>query len=145
METTKARLLHLDDDTVQTRLFEMLLRDEPDLEHVGALNESATLMTTIESRRPDVLLMDLRMHADDPLTTISRVRERFPEIAIVLFTGDDDPQVLAAARAAGVTHHVTKGCEVAVLLATIRKAISTPGTSARPAARRDDTAGSALF
>jgi DNA-binding NarL/FixJ family response regulator len=122
MDSKRTRVLHLEDDKVQTQLFEMLLRFEEDLEHVGAVHTSATLLEEIESRRPDVLVMDLRMDDSDPAALIGRVRERFSSLEIVLFTGDDDPQALGAARAAGAAHHVTKGREIALLLATIRKA-----------------------
>jgi len=122
MAAKKTRVLHLEDDRVQTQLFEMLLRGEQDLEHVGAVHECAALLETIESKRPDVLVMDLTTGGDDPAATIDTVHRRFPGVEIVLFTGNDDPDTIRAARVAGAAQHVTKGREIGLLMTAIRTA-----------------------
>jgi YesN/AraC family two-component response regulator len=59
MTTTRVAIVD-DQDLVRTG-FRMILEDLPDLEIVGEASDGAQAVRLVESYRPDVTLMDVRM------------------------------------------------------------------------------------
>jgi len=92
-----------------------------------ALKHAVTLAQGIEqlSRSPvDVLLVDLCLPDSDGPATVARLREQDHRVPLVVFTGDDDPRLVARAFEAGADEYLVK-CDLhtALLRRTIRHAI----------------------
>jgi DNA-binding NarL/FixJ family response regulator len=71
-----------------------LLAEAPGVVPVAAVADSATLMATVEAERPDVIVTDIRMpptDSDDGIRVASIVRERYPEIGVVVLSQYAEP------------------------------------------------------
>ncbi|WP_255436711.1 response regulator transcription factor [Actinoplanes solisilvae] len=94
------RVLLADDDALVRAGLTMMLSAFDDLEVVGAVTDGTEVASAVNTHKPDVVLMDIRMPGLDGLSATESVRSRkdAPEV-IVLTTFDTDEHVLRAMRA----------------------------------------------
>ena len=68
---------------------------------MGALDSMATAPA-------DIVICDIRMPEHDGLWLAEQVRNRWPEAAIIMGTGYDEPSLVRASRKLGAVAYVTK-------------------------------------
>ena len=64
---------------------------------VGEAQSGAELVQLVERRRPDIVLMDLRMPGVTGTEMIELIRKRWPETKTVVLSACDDAPVIEAA------------------------------------------------
>jgi DNA-binding NarL/FixJ family response regulator len=102
------RVLIADDQRVVREGLSMVLALMKGVEVVGAAADGAEAVALVQSVRPDVVLMDLRMPRCDGVEATRRLRAEAPEVkVVVLTTYSDDRSVLDALRA-GARGYLTK-------------------------------------
>jgi len=69
----------------------------------------------------DIVLIDYRLGHSDGLAGLRRFGERFPLVARVLISGDEDPALAARARAAGASGFLGKSASIPALLAALQR------------------------
>ncbi|MEU4242302.1 response regulator transcription factor [Actinoplanes sp. NPDC026619] len=91
------RVLIVDDDAMVRQGLEMMLRAFDEIEVVGAVSDGTEVAAAVNSYRPEVVLMDIRMPGMDGLTATADLRRRrdAPEV-LVLTTFDTDEHVRRA-------------------------------------------------
>jgi DNA-binding NarL/FixJ family response regulator len=105
---TAIRVLLADDQRVVREGLALVLGLLPDVEVVGAAGDGAEAVELAVRLRPDIVLMDLRMPRCDGVEATRRLRQRAPEVrVVVLTTYSDDRSVLEALRA-GAKGYLTK-------------------------------------
>jgi DNA-binding NarL/FixJ family response regulator len=116
------RLLIADDHpVVRDGLSGMFARD-PEFEVVGEAADGAEAIQLAHARKPDVILMDLRMPGMDGVTAITELaKQRIDARVLVLTTYDTDSYVLPAIEA-GATGYLLKDAPRAELLRAVRAA-----------------------
>lgn len=117
---TPLRILIADDHAVVRSGLRLILSGQPDLEIVG---EAATGEDTIEMAIdlcPDVLLLDIAMPGMNGLEAARVIRERAPEVRIVVLTMYDDEAYLGQFLEIGAAGYVLKQAADTELLAAIR-------------------------
>ena len=94
------RVLVVDDQPLMRAAFEMTLRAEDDIEHVGEAADGREAIEQARLLRPDVILMDIRMPELDGVeaTRILAAEDATTKI-LILTTFDIDEYVLAALQA----------------------------------------------
>jgi DNA-binding NarL/FixJ family response regulator len=98
----------VDDQRVVREGLASLLGLLPDIDVLATASDGLEAIALVESLRPDVVLMDLRMPRCDGVEATRRLRERAPASkVIVLTTYADDHSVLEALRA-GARGFLTK-------------------------------------
>lgn len=116
------KVLLADDQALLRAGFRALLESAPDIEVVAEAANGGIAVALARERRPDVVLMDLRMPEVDGLTAIGRItadQELAAVKIIVLTTFDDEGNVFAALRA-GASGFLIKDVEPVELLQAIR-------------------------
>jgi DNA-binding NarL/FixJ family response regulator len=102
------RVLVADDQRVVRDGLTLVLGLLADVEVVGAAADGAEAVALAERLRPDIVLMDLRMPRCDGVEATRLLRERVPDVrVVVLTTYSDDRSVLDALRA-GAKGYLTK-------------------------------------
>jgi DNA-binding NarL/FixJ family response regulator len=114
------RVLIVDDDALVRSALSMLLAASPDIAVVGEATDGGEVMQAVAERRPDVVLMDIRMPAMDGLaaTELVRAHDEPPEV-LVLTTFEADDSVLRALRA-GASGFLLKDTPPTDLIRAIR-------------------------
>jgi len=94
------KILLCDDQAVIRDGLEMLLNLEKDFQVVGAAQDGAEAVELAAQKKPDLILMDLKMPIMNGIEATREIRVKFPNIKIlVLTTYDDDEWVFDAIRA----------------------------------------------
>jgi DNA-binding NarL/FixJ family response regulator len=106
--TKPIRVVIADDQRVVREGLTMVLGLLQDIDVVGSAADGAEAVALAGELLPDVILMDLRMPRCDGVEATRRLRERYPEIkVVVLTTYSDDRSVIDALRA-GARGYLTK-------------------------------------
>ncbi len=96
------------DDHVRTRDgLRALLVTWAEVEVVGEATNSQEVVRLVDEVRPDVVLMDLQMPVMDGLQATRLIKDRWPEVSVIILTMYGTQQT--AALAAGADAFVIKG------------------------------------
>lgn len=118
------KVLLVDDRQRARASLRALLQTESSLCIVGEAANGRKAIEGVESKRPDVVLMDVRMPVMDGLEATRQIKADWPETRVVLLTmfGGYEEQ----ARAAGADALLTKGCPPAELLTAMLQGKEKP-------------------
>jgi DNA-binding NarL/FixJ family response regulator len=114
------RVLLVDDHRLVRAGLSSLLNSAPDVEVVGEAADGAAALEQAEIAEADLVLMDLSMPVMDGVTATRKLRERHPELRIVVLTSFVDQDRVREAIAAGATGYVLKDCSPDELLSAVR-------------------------
>ncbi|MYS23342.1 two component transcriptional regulator, LuxR family [Streptomyces sp. DvalAA-14] len=108
---TRIRVLIADDQRVVRDGLVLLIGMLDGIEVVGAASNGSEAVELAERLRPDVVLMDLNMPVLDGVAATALLRERLPDLPVlVLTTYADDDSVFPALRA-GARGYLTKDAD----------------------------------
>ncbi|GAA2867352.1 response regulator [Nonomuraea rubra] len=111
------RVVIADDQALLRGSFKVLVDSEPDLEVVGEAGTGAEAVDIVLERRPDVVLMDVRMPGMDGIEATRHIKDAARVLVVTMF--DLDAYVYDALRA-GASGFLLKDTPPADLLAAIR-------------------------
>lgn len=114
------RLLVVDDQSLICQGLKAMLSLEEDLEVVGIANNGEQALAQVESLRPDVVLMDVRMPVMDGRETTRRICQQYPQVKVLVLSTFDDSQYIADAIRAGARGYLLKDMPSEELAQAIR-------------------------
>ncbi|MET9674678.1 response regulator transcription factor [Streptomyces sp. NPDC006482] len=82
------RVILAEDSTLLREGLVRLLAEEGH-EVLAALGDAVTLLKEVEEQRPDIVVVDIRMpptHTDEGLRAAVEIRERFPEVSVLVLS-----------------------------------------------------------
>lgn len=88
---------------------------------VGDAENGEDAMEKIEVLEPDVVLTDIRMPYMDGLALAEKVRQRYPSMKVVIFSGYDDFEYAQRAIKLNVTEYILKPVNVEELTSILKK------------------------
>jgi YesN/AraC family two-component response regulator len=103
----KRRVLIADDQQPTRQGLRALLTLLPDIEWVGEAADGRKAVELVIERRPDVVLMDVRMPVMDGIEATRRIKSQRPEVKVIMLTIYAEYQ--AEALAAGADEFLIKG------------------------------------
>jgi DNA-binding NarL/FixJ family response regulator len=130
------RILVTDDHPVVRAGLSGMLSGEPDFEVVGEAQNGKEAVAFVGERKPDVVLMDLRMPEMDGVTATQHIKSNYPDVHIlVLTTYESDADILRAIET-GATGYLLKDTPREELFGAIRMVAQgqsplAPGVAAR--------------
>ena len=113
-------LLADDHEVVREGLRLSLLRS-PHLRIVGEASDGETAVSLAERRRPDVVIMDLRMPGMDGLEATELVVQKVPDTKVLIFTAYSERALLQRGLESGARGYVLKEAPHESLLRAIEK------------------------
>jgi DNA-binding NtrC family response regulator len=125
-----AEILVVDDDQSVATAFERFLRHEGHTCLQASNAEDA--LRIVDERRPALVFMDVRMPGVDGLQALKMLRDRFPEVYVVIMTAHGTSQTSIDAMRAGAFEYVTKPLDLDELRAVIGHALSSRAGAAEP-------------
>jgi DNA-binding NarL/FixJ family response regulator len=117
-------VLLVDDHRLMLEAMRASLESEGDIAVVGEAESGANVLPLVGQTGPDVVLLDVRMPGLDGLTVLEQLRERYPSVAVVMFSGIDDPALVRAALERGAAAFVLKHVEPRDLAAAVRQVVN---------------------
>lgn len=102
-------VLHVDDDFDFGDLTATFLERQSDRFEVQTVTSAAEGFELLSDRPPDCLISDYDMPEQNGIEFLREVREHWPDLPFILFTGKGSEEVASEAISAGVTDYLQKG------------------------------------
>jgi len=109
MDISPIRVLHVDDDPNLLELTGEFLEREDDRLVLETATSADQGLDQIGDRPPDCIVSDYDMPGKSGIEFLRAVRETYPDLPFILFTGKGSESVASDAIAAGVTDYLQKG------------------------------------
>jgi DNA-binding NarL/FixJ family response regulator len=118
-----------------------------DIEVVGEARSGAEVLALVERRRPDVVLLDLRMPGLDGVACVKQIKQSSPRVKAVVLSACDDRPSIESAEKAGASAYVIKSVSSVDIPALLRQVAAgytlfqAPAADSEGAATDADAAG----
>ena len=99
-------------------LHDLIQENHPEVSIVEA-QDGQEVLTMVRRHQPDIILLDLEMPNLDGLDTIAFVRDKFPQIKIIVITMHEDQRFMDEAIEMGVHGYLLKGDDEGNLIQAI--------------------------
>ena len=120
----KARVLVVDDHPLIREGLRQMIELQPDLIFHGEAPDAQSAMAAVMAKRPDLVLLDLRLGNGDGLELIKFFRARFPELRILVVSQFDETIYAERTLRAGAHGYVMKEQPTSEVLAAIKAILS---------------------
>lgn len=114
------RVLIVDDQELFRESLKVVLSVSPGVEVIGAVSGVQEALKSAADRRPDVVLMDIRMPGMDGVEGTRLIKERWPNMKVVVLTTFDDDEYVFGALKNGASGYLLKGSSVSELSKAIQ-------------------------
>jgi len=114
------RVLIADDHTIVRSGLRLLLEAEPDLDVVAEAVDGDEALALVEQLQPDVVLMDIAMPGTDGLEATRIIKERWPQIQVLVLTMHRQEEYFFEMLKAGASGYLLKGAETNDLISAVR-------------------------
>jgi DNA-binding NarL/FixJ family response regulator len=114
------RILLVDDQSLIRQGLKAMLSIEADLEVVGTAENGQIAIQKIETLKPDVVLMDVRMPIMDGREATRIISQKFPDVKVLVLSTFDDDRYIADSIRAGAKGYLLKDMPSEELAQSIR-------------------------
>ncbi|MCK4452003.1 MAG: response regulator transcription factor [Anaerolineae bacterium] len=128
------KMIHVvlaDDHAVVRKGIRQFLEEADDITVVAEASDGAEAVRMVEAHQPDVAVLDIRMPEVTGVEATRLIKERFPQVRVLVLTAyDDDPYVFALLQA-GADGYVLKTASGDELVRAVRT-VHQGGTALSP-------------
>ena len=121
------KVMIADDQELLRESLKILLSSQDDIEIAGLAADGEEVLNLIPSCRPDVILMDVRMPQMNGVQCTKEVKERYPDIQVIVLTTFDDDDYIYDALKYGASSYLLKGVSLDELHQAIVTVVSGGG------------------
>ena len=116
----KIRVFMADDHLILREGIRLLLEKVSDIEMVGEAGDGEEAVAKVEQLVPDVVLMDITMPGLNGLEATQQIKQKNPEIRVLILTMHETDQYLSGMLKAGASGYVVKTTTTSDLISAIR-------------------------
>ena len=113
------KILIADDQELIRESLKIILDMNSDIKVVGLAEDGQKVLEQLEKNLPDIILMDIRMPELDGVLCTKIVKEKYPDVKIIILTTFDDDEYVFYALKYGASGYLLKGCSVQELTSAI--------------------------
>jgi DNA-binding NarL/FixJ family response regulator len=124
---TEITCLIVDDHEVVREGLRLSLSRAPNIRVVGEASDGESAIALAERRRPNVVIMDVRMPGMDGLQATKQISDRFPDVAVLIFTAYSERSLLSRGLESGAKGYILKEAPHQTLLRAIEKVAAGDG------------------
>ena len=114
------RILLVDDQALLREVLQNWLEVERDFEIVGQAENGKQAIEQVKKYLPDIVLMDLEMPEMDGFEATKTIVAEFPEVKVIILTGNDNLDYQVEALEVGAKRYLPKNTTAMELTKTIR-------------------------
>jgi len=124
MDTTKIRIVLVDDHTLFRSGLRALLVRQTDFEIVGEAADGLEGVKLVEQVQPDLVLLDLDMPVMNGREALAQILAVNSKIAVLMLTVSEDGEDLAECMRMGASGYLLKKIDADFLLQSIRRVVA---------------------
>ena len=113
------KVLIADDQELIRESLKIILDSKPDIEVTDAVSDGLEVIRSIREKRPDIILLDIRMPRLDGVSCTKIIKEGYPDIKIIILTTFDDDEYVFNALKYGASGYLLKGISMDSLVEAI--------------------------
>ena len=118
------RILIVDDQELFRDSLSIIMKSSDEIEVTGAVASVDEALASIRETMPDAVLMDIRMPGKDGVEGTRLIKNRYPNVKVIVLTTFDDDEYVYGALKYGASGYLLKGCSKAELMKAIHLALS---------------------
>lgn len=103
------KVLIADDQELIRQSLQIVLSIKEGVSVIGTAENGKKVMEFLKKEKPDVILMDIRMPEMDGVQCTKAIKERYPEVKIIILTTFDDDEFVFSALKYGASGYLLKG------------------------------------
>ncbi len=130
------RLLIADDDTLILKSLSLTLSREEDITIIGCATDGAEAIKICEEQSVDIVLMDIRMPGIDGISATKLVKQRYPNIRVMMLTTFDDKPNIQQALSAGADGYLIKTDRISDIAGKLRTMMDGAGVLSADALKK---------
>ena len=135
MSVVKTKILIADDHAVVREGTCQLLAREPDMEVVAKAGNGEEAIRLTGEYRPDVVIMDINMPVLDGIEATKKIKELYPQVAILILSAYDDDQFVFSLLEGGAAGYLLKSASGREIVNAVR-AVSSGESALYPTIAR---------
>jgi len=113
-----------------------VLDSAPDIKCLGAFVSGEEAMPFILQKRPDVVLMDIKLPGKSGIQSVAEIKKAAPEIQVIMVTVYEDSERIFRALKAGASGYLIKSSPPEQLIEAVRDAHNGGSPMSSPIARK---------
>ena len=113
--------LIVDDHEVVREGLRLSLSRAPHIRVIGEASDGEQAISLVERRKPDVVIMDVRMPGMDGLEATKEIMKQTPETAVLIFTAFSERSLLARGLESGAKGYILKEAPHDTLLRAVER------------------------
>ena len=114
------KILIADDQQLIRESLKIILDTDKDFDVIDVVGNGKDALESIEANKPDVVLMDVRMPQMDGVECTRIIKQKYPEISVIILTTFDDDEYVYNALKFGASGYILKGISMTGLVSAIR-------------------------
>lgn len=118
------RILIVDDQELFRDSLSIIMNSSDETEVTGAVASVDEALASIRETMPDAVLMDIRMPGKDGVEGTRLIKNRYPNVKVIVLTTFDDDEYVYGALKYGASGYLLKGCSKAELMEAIHLALT---------------------
>jgi len=128
----KKRIIIVDDHEIVRLGLKSLLDQYPQYEVVSEAKNAKEALAQVETHKPDIVLMDIRLPGKSGIDACEEIKQNFPEVKVIMLTSYAEDEMLFSAIKAGASGYVLKQIDSSGLAKSI-EAVARGEASLDPA------------
>ncbi len=118
------RIVLVDDHAVVRAGYRRFLEQEPGYEVIAEAASGEEAYQLLRTTTPDIIVLDLSMPGQGGLSTLRRLKQRWPLLPVLVFSMHDDLSFAVHALRAGANGYITKSSAPDLMVRAVRATIS---------------------
>ncbi len=114
------RVIVCDDQEIVCQGLTTILNNDPSIRVIATANDGGEALARIEEDQPDLILMDLKMPGMNGIQATRQIRQRFPQVKVLVLTTYDDDEWLFDALRSGAAGYLLKDTPSTELIKAIK-------------------------
>lgn len=121
MPESEISVLLVDDHSLVRRGFRRMLEDDPGIRVVGEASDGHEAVEAVAALKPQVVVMDFALPSMNGAVATRRIRELYPEIAVLILSMHAEPNYVRTCLEAGARGYLLKNAMDLELVSAVRQ------------------------
>lgn len=117
----KIKIAVAEDHSIVVEGIKTILSTSSDIQYVGCANKGSDLLHLLQTKTPDVLILDLNLGGENGFDILEKIKEQFATLKVIILTMYNEPAFVRKAKSLGANAYLLKNYSSDELLQVISR------------------------